>query len=174
MANSRQKGNKAERKAAQLFKTWTKRDFARTPSSGGLQWKTTNSKGDIVCTKEGHYFPFCIEVKNYKFINFNELILPDKKNKDLLIFWAQAKRDAEKAKKIPLLLFRYNGLPSEFFFIIIPCAFYRKIRAHIESTTNCFKFYADAENLMIVHPNILFNTNYNLIHDIAKKYLKHG
>lgn len=33
--NSRAKGSKNERELAKLFKDWTGKEFARTPSSGG-------------------------------------------------------------------------------------------------------------------------------------------
>lgn len=117
--NGRRKGNKAERVAASLFKAWTNREFSRTPSSGGLQWKSSNVKGDIVCTKEGHYFPFCVEVKSYNKIDFSHAINPAIKNCDIFDYWKQCKRDADRANKVPLLMMRYNGLPSNFFFMVM-------------------------------------------------------
>lgn len=123
--NSRTKGCKAERKAAKLFADWTGKDFARTPSSGGLQWKSSNSKGDIVSTTEGHYFPFCIEVKNYKEINFEHLMYS--KNPKILEFWKQCCDDAIRANKTPILLMRYNGLPSNFFFVVVSTIFYYSV-----------------------------------------------
>lgn len=117
--NSRTKGNRSERVAASLFAKWTKKSFARVPSSGGLQWKAAHAKGDITCTTEGHYFPFCLEIKNYKELNFQQLLLPHLKNVKILEFWAQCKRDAELANKIPMLMMRYNGLPKDFFFVMM-------------------------------------------------------
>lgn len=116
--NGRSKGNKGERVAAKVVGNWTSKAFARVPSSGGLQWKNTNAKGDIVCTEEGHYFPFCMEIKNYKEINFQHLLYLGKA--EVLKFWTQCIRDAEIARKCPMLWMRYNGLPKEFFFIMIP------------------------------------------------------
>lgn len=117
--NSRTKGNKAERSVAKLMQQWTKKNFARTPSSGGLQWSNTNAKGDIVCTTEGHYFPFCIEVKSYSEIHFEHLLIPNKKQVKILDFWAQCLRDANLAKKLPLLFMRYNALPKDFYFVVM-------------------------------------------------------
>ena len=125
--NSRSKGNKNERELAKLFKDWTGKEFARTPSSGGLQWKSSNSKGDIVCTTEGHYFPFCIEAKNHKEINFAELLMPDKKGVKILEFWEQCERDAVKAKKIPILFMRYNGMPKNFHFVVLKLRHFEKL-----------------------------------------------
>lgn len=122
--NSRSKGNKGERDVAKLMKKWTGKDFARVPSSGGLQWKNAHAKGDIVCSEEGHYFPFCIEVKNYKELNFQHLLyLPEP---DILKFWNQCLRDAEICNKAPMLIMRYNGLPKEFYFIAMRPLHYRE------------------------------------------------
>jgi Holliday junction resolvase len=120
--NSRNKGNKGEREAAKVVGTWTDKKFARVPSSGGLQWKNSNAKGDIVCTEEGHYFPFCMEIKSYGEINFEHLLYLDKA--DVRKFWAQCIRDAEIANKCPMLWMRYNRLPVGFFFIMIPSDIY--------------------------------------------------
>lgn len=116
--NSRAKGNKTERIAAKVLAKWTGKKFSRTPSSGGLAWKNSNVKGDVVCTKEGHYFPFCVEVKGYTKIDFSHLLM-NIKNCDILDFWSQCVRDARAANKQPLLMMRYNGLPKGFFFICV-------------------------------------------------------
>jgi hypothetical protein len=100
------------------METWTGKQFARTPSSGGLQWKTSMAKGDIVCTTEGHYFPFCIEAKNHKDINFIHLLTENKKVK-VLEFWTQCSRDAGLCNKVPLLFMRFNGLKKNLHFIMI-------------------------------------------------------
>lgn len=126
--NSRNKGSRAERNVAKLFEAWTGRTFAKTPSSGGLQWKTTNSKGDIVCTKEGHFFPFCIEVKFHSDIRFEHFMLDfkGKKSNQIHDWWAQCSRDAKIAKKVPMLLMRYNGMPADLYFVVFDEAFARE------------------------------------------------
>lgn len=116
--NSRSKGNKAERIAAKVISDWTGKKFGRVPSSGGLQWKNSHAKGDIVCTEEGHFFPFCLEVKNYREINFEHLLYLDKPQ--IVEFWDQCVRDAEIARKCPMLMMRYDRLPKEFFFVVLP------------------------------------------------------
>lgn len=114
--NSRRKGAKNEREVAKALKDWTGKEFAKTPASGGLQWKTANSKGDVVCTTEGHYFPFCVEAKFHVKIDFSHLLTPGIKNVEILDFWKQCVRDAKKCKKVPMLLMRYNLLPKGFGF----------------------------------------------------------
>lgn len=122
--NSRSKGNSAERKVAKLMEVWTGKKFARVPSSGGLQWKAAHAKGDITCASEGHYFPFCMEVKSYGELNFEHLLYLEKA--DILKFWAQCTRDAKICNKTPLLFMRYNGLPKDFWFIAIPLKIYNQ------------------------------------------------
>lgn len=119
--NSRKKGNKTERVVAELLGSWANKKFSRTPSSGGLNWKSSQTKGDIVCTEEGHYFPFCIEVKNYRGINFEHPLYLKKPK--IVEFWEQASTDAAKCNKIPLLFMRYNGLPKNLFFVLVPFSF---------------------------------------------------
>ena len=122
--NSRRKGATNERNIAKALELWTKKKFAKTPASGGLQWKSSMSRGDVVCTTEGHYFPFCIEGKFYKEINFNHLFTPGLLNVDILDWWKQCRKDAEKCNKVPWLWMRYNGLPRDFWFMILPAEFY--------------------------------------------------
>lgn len=148
--NGRSKGNRGERIAASVIKDWTAHNFARVPSSGGLQWKNSHAKGDIVCSDEGHYFPFCLEVKFYKDINFEHLLYLDKAK--VLEYWNQCRRDAEIAQKCPMLLMRYNGLPKNFFFIAIPQ----------KPFTKFFKLYLDNTDKILVYPSsdmVLFTTD---------------
>jgi hypothetical protein len=166
--NSRSKGCKNERIAASVIKQWTKREFSRTPSSGGLQWKSSNSKGDIVSTEEGFYFPFCIEVKAHKDINFSELLMPNKKGIKILEFWEQCEGDAKKCGKIPMLMMRYNGLPREFFFIGLPTQFFEYCiepfySNHCKSIT--------WGQLTIIPSNWLLDIPYKRVKGIFKNYV---
>lgn len=167
--NSRSKGNKNERELAKLFKAWTKKEFARTPSSGGLQWKSSNSKGDIVCTTEGHYFPFCIEAKNYKDINFQHLLYLPKAKIDE--FWAQAKRDADKANKIPLLFMRYNGMPKNMHFVVLEFKFFKEAWA---SEIKHESMVLRKRGLIILNSQDFFSQNYKNLKANAKQYLGYG
>ena len=171
--NSRSKGNKNERELAKLFKDWTGKEFARTPSSGGLQWKSSNSKGDIVCTTEGHYFPFCIEAKNHKEINFAELLMPDKKGVKILEFWEQCERDAVKAKKIPILFMRYNGMPKNFHFIALKNSHYRSIFLPTLTPFGLQSVTKTREvTLIITNSTEFFNTSYKQAKLKAKALIK--
>ena len=122
MVNSRAKGSKAERLLAKQLGDWTGLSFARTPSSGGLHWGKSFATGDIVCTTEGKYFPFSVEVKNYNELNVTELICSRRTKQDpkIVTFYKQCVRDAQEGKKIPLLFMKYNGLPKETWLVMFP------------------------------------------------------
>lgn len=169
--NSRSKGNRNERNIAKLFEKWTGKKFSKTPSSGGLQWKTTNSKGDIVCTKEGHYFPFCIEAKSYKELNFQHLLYSDKA--EILKFWAQANRDADLAKKIPLLFMRTNGITKDLHFVVMHVRHFRLfIKEHLVS--DCAYMYIKNHKIIIFKSTDLINTSYKEIKAKIKYHKKNG
>ena len=113
--NARSKGRRGEMQAVEFMKEWTGMDFRRTPGSGGLRGHVADyTEGDIVCVKKNYIFPLCLEVKNYKELNFSHLLYDVKS--DILGFWKQTKDSAKRAEKIPILLMRYNGLPKNFFF----------------------------------------------------------
>lgn len=171
--NSRNKGNRNERGAAALITTWTGRKFERTPSSGGLQWKASFSKGDIVCTVEGHRFPFCVEVKAHREIDFSHLLNPKVKNVKVLEFWAQCLRDAEKCDKVPMLLMRYDMMPKNFFFLVLPTEFYGKLIGPRLLGTTTIK-YKGKYNLTIIPSDQFFRFSYKEIKLLAKEYLQWG
>lgn len=173
--NSRNKGNRAERVAADLFQKWANKPFSRTPSSGGLQWKSSHVKGDITCTKEGHYFPFCVEIKNHKDIDFNHLLVPKIKHCAILEFWTQCKRDADACDKIPLLLMRYNGLSKDFFFVVLEQSFLKTITALLPNKTMTLLTYhnlATNTELAILRSTGFFKSDYIAIKNLAKKFKK--
>jgi len=170
--NSKAKGSRNERDICKLFKDWTGYDFARVPSSGGLRWKrVSDTTGDITCTDQKHnrYFNFSIEAKNYKEINFEHLISPVK-NCKILEFWAQAETDAERAKKLPLLFMRYNGLPKGFHFLVMDSALYDLISGFLEIE----KVLHYSGKLVIMPSDTLFKSDYQFLHKIIKDYRKHG
>ncbi len=173
--NSRNKGNKAERVVAKLLEGWTGKEFARTPSSGGLQWKSTNSKGDIVCTSEGHLFPFCVEVKHHEKVDFNELLIGTKKTPKIIGFWEQCIRDAKLAKKAPLLIFRYNNLPKDFFFVILETSLYLKLKNSQKGRVadqELFHVRLVKYKLTILTTKTLFQFDYRDTKNILKPLLK--
>lgn len=138
--NSRDKGNRGERAGAEFMSKWTGKKFAKNPRSGGLHWQKANVNGDITCTEEGHYCPFCIEVKFYTKIEFNHL-LTNPKNIDISDFWKQAQQDAHRCNKTPILLMRYNGLPKDFFFIALDFNTWSKIKKDIILETAPLNFF---------------------------------
>lgn len=161
--NGRNKGARAERKLADLFTKWTGLKFGRTPSSGGLNWKATNVKGDIVCTEEGHYFPFCIEAKFHAEINFEHLLYL--KEPEIMKFWAQCKGDAARANKMPLLFMRYNGLPRDFWFIVLKYKDFLNLLPEIKKG-RYLKVVAD-ESLVVMTPGKLFGASYKNIRKLT-------
>lgn len=174
--NSRSKGARGERNVAKLLETWTNRKFAKTPASGGLQWKTSNSKGDVVCTTEGHYFPFCIEVKSYSKIDFSHLLTPNIKNIEILDFWDQCQRDAKKCCKVPMLLMRYNGLPKEFYFLVTTQEFAKLMHPELAMSniglhSLRYSDYSKPLHLMIMRSSEVFKTQYKTIKQIAKEHI---
>jgi len=63
-------------------------------------------------------FPFSIEVKARKEIDFEDLLLPHKS--EIMKFWEQSVADAKRVDKTPMVLMRRNGMPKESFYVIIP------------------------------------------------------
>lgn len=172
--NSRRKGAKAEREAAKVLKQWTGKTFAKTPASGGLNWKKSNVAGDVVCTKEGHYFPFCVEVKAHAKIDFAHLLQPGIKNVDILDFWNQANRDALKANKEPMVMMRYNGLPKQFYFVIISQSTAKTLHEkHFSGnrlTTLRYHDYQNNLSLMIFKSTEFFTLPYKEVRKTVKQW----
>lgn len=173
--NSRSKGARTERELSKVIATWSvKYEFAKTPASGGLRWKAAMSKGDIICTSEGHYFPFCIECKNHKEINFSQLLVPELKVVKIFEFWAQCDRDAKLCNKVPMLCMRYNGLPKNFFFVALPTYFWNFLNKKIDTDPieAHMKYNGEGYNLTILRSTELFKLPYKEIRLLTKEYLK--
>lgn len=171
MANQRSKGNKAQRVAAGVLKAWTKKNFASTPRSGGLRWNNMrNVIGDVTCTTEGHFFPFSVEVKFYKDINFEHPMYLDKG--DLYDFWAQAQEDAVRAKKLPLLMIRYNRLPREFFFVGLKTPDFKKLFTGVNNLELKRVMSIRHMGLTIINSTELVRTDYKQVKKIAKELIK--
>src|SRR5688572_26741286 len=122
--NSRKKGANGEKLAISWLCSWTGMKFVRVPASGGLRWKnTTNSVGDIICDEPNYIFPLSIEVKFVRDINFEHLLYhrnsKNRKMPRIQQFWQQALNDSKRGKKRPFLMMRYNGMPSNTFFIVM-------------------------------------------------------
>ena len=117
--NSKKKGNRFERVVSKWFTEWTGFNFGRTPSSGAYH-RNKDLASDVMCNDErhAHRCKISIECKSYKDIKFEHLLLGTK-GCEIEKFWAQASKDAERAKRIPLLIMRYNSMPKDDFFMVI-------------------------------------------------------
>ena len=103
MANkSKIKGSAYEAKIKRYLNSHIDIEFERTPLSGSIEYL----KGDIWTPHDTAAWPYCIECKHYKDIQWNNLLTA--KTTDLLNFWRQAVREAEVMRKEPLLIFRWN------------------------------------------------------------------
>lgn len=177
MANSKQKGSKNERELCKWFTDWTGLEFSRVPASGGLRWKKTdNISGDIICSDErgSKRFPFSVETKFYKDINFEHIILGNKKVK-VLEFWEQAKEDGIRAKKEPLLFMRYNGMPKKVWFLVMKLSTFeimRKMGHKIEG--NYFIISTPTEDLLCMNTNDILSLSYERFRRRIKTKLKNN
>lgn len=107
--NSRTKGATFERDVAKLLTTWCGMNMRRSPMSGG--W---NKHGDItpVDPHDMDSFKFNVECKNQMIWDFSDLIKDIHNNDGIESWWIQAANDAEKSKRVPLLIFTKNRHPN--------------------------------------------------------------
>jgi hypothetical protein len=160
--NSKAKGSKNERAATNLMERWTDFPFTRVPQSGGLRWQGgQNITGDII--PEDMYqledFPFSIEVKARKLIDFEDLLLPHKS--EIMKFWGQSVADAKRVDKIPMVLMRRNGMPKETFYVIIPYNTFTLI----SKVLNLHNYLIYGGDIVISYSNEFFETDYDLVLD---------
>lgn len=100
---SKIKGSAYEAKIVGILnKEFPKIQFERVPLSGAISYL----KGDIWTPHDTAAFPYTIECKHYKELEWNNLLTA--KSTTILQFWEQAIREAEVMKKKPLLIFRWN------------------------------------------------------------------
>ncbi len=175
--NSRKKGSKNERNITKVLEQWTGYEFSRVPSSGGLRWgRKDDTVGDVICSDEKHsrYFRFTIEAKNHKDINFEHLLLPVK-NSDIQKFWEQAKNDGDRAKKIPLLFMRYNGMKKDLHFVACTSKAFDEIFGQ-DTFDKIMKIRVNDRglDLVIIMSDELIKTNYKLVHKRARSFLKNN
>ena len=103
MANkSKIKGSAYEAKIKRYLNSHFDIEFERMPLSGSIEYL----KGDLWTPHDTAAWPYCIECKHYKDIQWNNLLTA--KTTDILQFWRQAVREAEVMRKEPLLIFRGN------------------------------------------------------------------
>lgn len=173
--NSKNKGNRFERAICKFFKEWSGYEFSRVPQSGGLRWKKAdNITSDVICTddKHGRRFPFSIECKFHKEIKFEDILL-DNKSK-ILEFWEQASGDAHRAKKIPLLIMRYNNMPSGDGFLVVDGDFYRKLvnDKAIALAWTRFTIVTETQSLVVIMLHNLKTIPYKEFYMVGRAFRK--
>ena len=99
---SKAKGSAYEQKIADLLSKEFDKEFRRVPLSGSIDYL----KGDIWTPHDTAWWPYCIECKHYKEIEWNNLLTS--KTTNIFGFWTQTLREAETMNKKPLLIFRWN------------------------------------------------------------------
>lgn len=115
--NSKQKGNANERECAKWLTKWVGKKFSRVPQSGGARWENSPFMcGDIVCEDIEYDFPFTIETKHLKTIPTKGKL---RSNSRVFTIWKQAKADAERADKKPMLILRKDGMPKQSYIVFI-------------------------------------------------------
>lgn len=105
---AKKKGARGERQLAKLFSDWWGCDFHRTPSSGGLRWKSNQAKtrGDLV--SDDPDFMFSVEAKNRENWEFSTLF---QGKGPIFEWWEQCLEDAGTVGKVPLLCITKNRQP---------------------------------------------------------------
>lgn len=169
--NSRKKGARGEKKAIEVLKAWTGMEFHRVPASGGLRWgKTENITGDIVCGDKHKRFEFSIEVKNYKDINFEHLIMPQVKSTILDEFWPQCLADGVRGEKLPLLMMRYDNIkPADFFFIGLLKRDFKRLKPFLKKG---YPYMIHKRGLVLMASNMLFEADYTKVDKMAKQIIE--
>jgi len=100
LVNSRQKGNNAELKVADMLHRITGESFVQTPGSG-----SGKIKGDLMVPHKDNLFT--IEVKFYRDMAFNHKIFTQKSN-TFVGWWEKLVVQAEQMQQEPLLIFKEN------------------------------------------------------------------
>lgn len=114
---SKSKGRGFEQEIATIFSKWSGTKWMRVPQSGG--WNKRVVAGDVFCEREyisvsgkreELFVPISVECKKQEGWGFEQLFR-DSEKCPLRLFWEQAANDAEKIKKLPVMIFSRNYLP---------------------------------------------------------------
>lgn len=122
MSNGKSKGSSYEREVAKVLTIWVNGIerpycFWRSPSSGALQTiaDSMDASGDLIALRpEGKFMMdrFSVELKTgYPDSDFMKHF-KDNKNNTIEDFWKQCVRDARKAKRWAMLIFKKKGYQS--------------------------------------------------------------
>ena len=114
MIQSKKKGNAFERQICEILRNRFNTSFSRVPTSGAIATAQKEElsdeakemlSGDIIVPKN---FKFSVECKSRKAFSLWEL-LGDAKEIEWIEWFEQAAIDANRAKKEPLLIMKYNN-----------------------------------------------------------------
>jgi len=172
MVSGKRKGSGYEREVSKFLTNWAGGDakkedwYWRVPASGAKFTILESNKimsGDIIALHpKGVFFTnvFSIECKvGYADAKFENL-LKHNKNKVILDFWEQCTRDADKANKYPLVIYK-NG-PTNW--VAISTSFYTeysKIDDQLEKLDNLvatIKYNDASHNVRFYNFNDFFNS----------------
>lgn len=135
MVNSKQKGNRGEREVVQLLREWWgDESFQRNLESGATSTLLSyrNAPEHVIAALSGDImtpanFMFSVESKNYESVDLFAILRNPGKS-DVESWWGQCKNDAERAKKQPMLFFKYKRGP---WFVCISFELMEKIQASL-------------------------------------------
>lgn len=105
MVNSKGKGDKFERKTAQILGDWWGVKFNRTPQSGGASWASSNNAVGDILPPASAGFPLVIECKHREEWTMDNVLL---NNREPHTWWAQVVGDSNTIGKAPCLVFTRN------------------------------------------------------------------
>lgn len=173
--NSKNKGNRFERSVSKFLTDWTGYKFERNRAGSGSWWSNKDAGADITCTdqKHAHRCRISVECKSYKDIRFEHILLGNKKC-DILRFWEQAKGDAERTNKVPILCMRYNSMPKDEFFMVVDISLVKPFTPILNGTYLTINVKDKSYTLLIfMASQVKSNVDYRVLHKEAKKLLKH-
>ena len=101
---SKAKGSAYEQKIATRLTSEFGVEFRRVPLSGSIDYL----KGDIWTPHDTAWWPYAIECKHYKDIEWNNLLTS--KTTDMLQFWRQAVRGSRGDEKEALTYFQVESI----------------------------------------------------------------
>lgn len=120
-SKSKSKGNAFERDLCKVLQDWTGFKFIRVPLSGGFRGiDSPYFIGDVVVEDFKNEFPFTVEAKYRKELNFKmseDYVL--KYPKTIIKFWQQVSSDCKRSGKKPILFTKTLGQRSNDWVVFI-------------------------------------------------------
>jgi len=107
--SARAKGARIEREAAKIFSAWWGKQFKRSAYSGAYGTMAEDAPEQIGDLRTPPDFPYTVEVKAVE-LSMDGIFLKNRRSSAERL-WDQAKAQAEKAKKKPLLVLKRRLWP---------------------------------------------------------------